>query len=109
MKKTILIVFLAVFLLSLVVSAQTIEDTGREADLSGDDVQQVTSKLLKIIHLLQYLASFLAAIAAIIVGIMFMLAKDPSEKRQNGERLKAIIIGLVIVVLSIPLVNLIVG
>ena len=112
--KRLLIGLVMLMLLATFASAQ-----GGESDLALDpemdpDVTTdpnmviIKTKLKKIINMLQYIAGFIAAIAAVITGIMFMSARDPSEKRQVGDRLKSIIIGLVIVVLSIPIVNLII-
>ena len=52
------------------------------------------------------IAGAIAALVATIVGFMFMNAKDPSEKKNLGDKLKAIIIGLGIILLSVPLVQL---
>ncbi len=111
MKKLLLLGFILLVLVSGFVSAEVpvLDSTFDDSVTTSDDMTAITSKLKKIINILQYIATFVAAIAAIITGIMFMTAKDPADKRHIGDRLKSIIIGLVIVVLSIPIVNLIIS
>ncbi len=111
MKKQLLLGLILLVLVSGFVSAEVppLEDDFDESVATSDEMTTITTKLKKIINILQYIATFIAAIAAIITGIMFMTAKDPAEKRHIGDRLKSIIIGLIIVVLSIPIVNLIIS
>lgn len=94
---------LLVFVLSLpLVLAQTGGD-------AASACAEIKSKILTVINFLTFIAGGVAVIAAIVVGIMFMYAGDPSEKDKLGGRLKALVIGIVIVALANPIVRLLLG
>lgn len=109
MKKTTLFVAMFVLLISTVLAqaddadAYDFENSVNKADA---DVIKVTGKLATIISYVQYFAGGIAVLLAMITGVQFMNARDPHEKRQLGDKLKYIVIGLVIVLLSFPVVNL---
>jgi hypothetical protein len=107
MKAKLLTILLLVCLALPIVLAAPAKVVADDTDYSGDeDVKAINEKVMKLINIVQYLAGGIAALLATITGIMFMQARDPSEKKQLGDRLKAILIGLGIVLLSIPIVNL---
>ncbi|HIJ11737.1 TPA: hypothetical protein HA278_06780 [Candidatus Woesearchaeota archaeon] len=79
-----------------------------EGDVEGiDGMEEVTGKLANIIGIVQYMAVGIAVLFASITGIQFMGARDPVEKKRLGDRLKYVLLGLAIVVLSFPLVRLV--
>ena len=97
-----------VFVLALVLMPAVLADCSNPAS-EAEACTCIKDKITTIINLLTLVAGGVAVIAAIIVGIMFMNAGDPSEKDRLGARLKALIIGIVIVALANPLVRLLFG
>ncbi len=67
-----------------------------------DTIQRVTTLVMTI-------GGALAVLALTFVGIMMFNASDPAEKDRLKERLKYIIMGLVIIVVAPMIVNYILG
>jgi len=109
MKKQLGIVLALLFLLPILAVAQEAgSDLAVPNKTATPEQKAVMEKIMGIVGFLQYIAAGIAALATVIVGIMFMQASEPAEKKRLGDRLKMIIIGLVLVLLSIPLVKLII-
>jgi type IV secretory pathway VirB2 component (pilin) len=88
MKKTIFL--LAVLALMLAPAAFA-------ADCAEDDF---ACRIGNVTNLVSIIGGALAVLALTVVGVMMFNAKDPSERDQLKDRLKYIIIGLVVIVLA---------
>lgn len=86
-------------------TSATLDNKG-EINNPAFDQCVIKEYIYNIIKNVQMIAGAVAALIATVVGFMFMNAKDPSEKKELGDKLKAIIVGLAIVLLSVPIVNL---
>ena len=73
-----------------------------------EGIEDVRSSIAQIIAIVQWAAGGIAVIALAITGIQFMGVSDPYEKKRLADRIKYILVGIVIVALSIPIVDLIV-
>jgi uncharacterized membrane protein YidH (DUF202 family) len=102
-----------VFLLSLMLVSLAVAFEASDFDVddstvtSADGIDEVKDKIGLVIGIVQYIAIGAAVLFASITGIQFMGARDPEEKKRLGDRLKYIIIGLLIVVLSFPIISLV--
>ena len=103
--KIWMVCLLALVLLPAVLAQADCSNPATEAEACSC----IKDKITTIINLLTLVAGGVAVIAAIIVGIMFMNAGDPSEKDRMGGKLKALIVGIVIVALANPMVRLLFG
>ncbi len=106
--RVVLLAVLAILSIQLVLAAEVNASQFEGGNLDGvEGVAEVTSMISRIIALVQYTAGGVAVLLLAITGIQFMGARDPVDKKQLGDRLKYILIGLAIVVLSFPIVKLI--
>ena len=78
-------------------------------ETAEESCEKIRGMVKRVINLLTIIAAGIAVIMAIVVGIMFMQTSDPSEKERLGARLKQLIIGIIIVVIAGPLVNILFG
>ncbi|PIN73304.1 hypothetical protein COV20_03680 [Candidatus Woesearchaeota archaeon CG10_big_fil_rev_8_21_14_0_10_45_16] len=105
-----MVVFLLLLAMPMVFAANGTElstDAFAPVDITNiGGVSEVTNLLARIISIVRLVAVGVAVLASIILGIQFMGARDPIEKKRLGDRLKYILIGLAVVVLSYPIVNL---
>jgi type IV secretory pathway VirB2 component (pilin) len=74
-----------------------------------DGLAEINKTINKIINLVVYVGGGLATLAATVVGIMMFNAEDPAQKDHLKERLKYIVIGLVIIVVAPMVVKYILG
>ena len=72
---------------------------------SADAAAAITTQIEGITNIVLAVAGGLAVLAAIVVGVMMFQAKDPAERDQLKDKLKYIIIGLVIIVVAKPVVS----
>lgn len=75
----------------------------------ADEITEIESTINKVTNLVSAIGGAIAVLAATVVGVMMFQAKDPSERDQLKERLKYIIIGLVIIVIAPQIVKYILG
>lgn len=75
----------------------------------ADEIAEIESTINKVTNLVSAIGGAIAVLAATVVGVMMFQAKDPSERDQLKERLKYIIIGLVIIVVAPQIVKYILG
>ncbi|RLE38098.1 hypothetical protein DRJ17_04990 [Candidatus Woesearchaeota archaeon] len=107
-KDKMITVGLTVVLLVLIafpfVSAQV------EGNLTGDALvacQKINSVINTITLLVMSIGGGLAVLILIITGIMFMNAKDPTDKDKLGSKMRSVIIGLVIILVAPWIVQMI--
>ena len=60
-------------------------------------------------NLVSIIGGAVAVLALTVIGVMMLSTKDPSERDQLKERLKYVIIGLVIIVVAPQIVKVIIG
>ena len=75
----------------------------------ADEISEIESTIGKVTNLVSAIGGAIAVLAATVVGVMMFQAKDPSERDQLKERLKYIIVGLVIIVVAPQVVKYILG
>ena len=63
----------------------------------GDDIK---ASIERVTTLVSIIGGAIAILAMSVVGVMMFNAKDPAERDQLKERLKYIIVGLVIIVVA---------
>ena len=63
----------------------------------GDDIKASIERVTTLVSLI---GGALAILAMSVIGVMMFNAKDPSERDQLKERLKYVVIGLVIIVVA---------
>ncbi len=73
----------------------------------ADDMQDIKDAVGRVTTLVSTIGGAIAILAMTVVGVMMFQAKDPSEKDQLKERLKYIIIGLVLIVVAPQIVRVI--
>ncbi|MFH1683172.1 MAG: hypothetical protein ABIA37_05245 [Candidatus Woesearchaeota archaeon] len=83
-----------------------LEGTDRTATASEKAVQD---KVMSIVDFVIWIAGGIGVLLLVITGIMFMQAGDPSDKKRMGDRLKMILLGLVLVILAKPIIQVIMG
>ncbi len=78
------------------------------AEISNDVAEFcIKDKMDAVINLLTAIAGGVAVIAAMIIGLMFVQSNDPSQKDALGQKLKMLIIGIVLIALANPIVKMI--
>ncbi len=75
----------------------------------ADEISDIEATIGKVTNLVSAIGGAIAVLAATVVGVMMFQAKDPSERDQLKERLKYIIVGLVIIVVAPQVVKYILG
>ena len=75
----------------------------------ADEIGEIEETINKVTNLVSAIGGAIAVLAATVVGVMMFQAKDPSERDQLKERLKYIIVGLVIIVVAPQVVKYIIG
>lgn len=74
--------------------------------LSSEDAKYcIQEKINLIVNLLTMVAGGLAVVAAIVLGIMFFNSSDPGEKDKLAQKLKMLVVGIVIIALANPIVK----
>lgn len=73
------------------------------------EVEDIQATIGKITTLVSAIGGGLAVLAATIVGVMMFQAKDPSDRDQLKEKLKYIIIGMVVIVIAPKVVSYVLG
>lgn len=97
MKK----IFFAAMLLLLVVPVVMAQN------VTNTDADPIVDKIMGIVDVIIYIAGAIGTLLLVVTGIMFMQAGDPSEKKRMADRLKMILLGLLIVILAKPIINVI--
>jgi type IV secretory pathway VirB2 component (pilin) len=75
----------------------------------ADEISEIEATIGKVTNLVSAIGGAIAVLAATVVGVMMFQAKDPSERDQLKERLKYVIVGLVIIVVAPQVVKYILG
>ncbi len=68
--------------------------------LAADAEAEICGTVSKIIDLVRIVGGAIAVLAITVVGVMMFQAKDPTERDQLKEKLKYVIIGLVVIVIA---------
>lgn len=105
--KNIFMIF-AMFLL-VAPMALAADDDSNDLEPCEAEVSDIVKVINRITSLVVYVGGSLAVLAATVVGIMMFNAHDPTQKDNLKERLKYIIIGLVIIVVAPLIVKYVMG
>lgn len=88
------LVFLCVMLLNVLLVGVAAQDD------DDDDVGDITEKICRVVNLISLIGGAVGAVALVAVGVMMMYTTDPAEKNQLKERLKYIILGVILIVIG---------
>ncbi len=104
MKGKTIFVFL---LMVLFISPMVLAEEGQQITKDNEDMQDIGRTIRRVIDLVSLIGGGIAVLAASVVGIMMMQTNDPAEKDMLKERLKYIIIGLIIIAVAPQIVKLV--
>lgn len=103
MKKTI---FLFAVLALVIVPAVMAKDCKPYKDSQPEEYIKCT--IGNVTNLVSLVGGAVAILALSVIGVMMLSTKDPAERDQLKERLKYVIIGLVIIVVAPQIVGMII-
>ena len=113
MKKSKSVFFLgALFLLMIapLVLAAITDDPLEGSDRAATSSEiAVKDKIMGIVDFVIWIAGGIGVLLLVITGMMFMQAGDPADKKKMGDRLKMILLGLLLVILAKPIIQVIMG
>ncbi len=103
MKKTILLCLILFTLTATVALAQNM--TGEQEDACNE----IKGTVDNITNLISIIGGSIATLALIVVGVMMFMSQDPAEKDQLKDKIKYIIMGIVLIVIAPQIVKFIAG
>ena len=97
------IVLMCVMLFSIfTVGVAAAELTEAEIEAAQTEIE---TKICDVFNLVSLIGGMIGAVAVAVVGIMMMYTTDPAEKSQLKDRLKYIIMGVVLIILGPQLIK----
>jgi type IV secretory pathway VirB2 component (pilin) len=99
--------FILVALALMLAPAVMAKDCSGFEDSEPDEYIKCT--IDNVTNLVSIIGGAVAILALTVIGVMMLTTNDPSERDQLKERLKYVMIGLVIIVVAPQIVGMIIG